>query len=280
MTYNVIISDSAFKDLESIKSFISIDNINAATHYIEKIFDKLESLSTFPSRGIKIRNSLFDYARSYYLVCLNHIAIYQIYESTKTIFILRILSHFQGWKDIVNKELLNTSEKLIDGNRLYIAKMNQSMYYDVFRNSQDEDNRKFSPDEVFESLEEASEVVDQIIKNYGSENGPFVYAIIRKEDNANIGYVQLVKIKEGWEIGYHIAKLFTKKGYATEAVNLFLGYLKKSTNLKEVYGVVLENNKASLRVLDKCGFKVLYSGDGIYQGKRRKIVKTIKQLFL
>ena len=167
---------------------------------------------------------------------------------------------------------------IIESDRLSIQRMDESMYYDIYRNSLDEDNRKFVPDEVFESLEEAKEVVDQIIKNYDSEDGPFVYAIIRKEDKANIGYVQLVKIDDGWEIGYHIAKEYTRCGYATEAVNLFLQYLKNNTNLKEIYGVALASNKASRRVLEKCGFNLIFEGVSLYQGKRRKIIKTINAI--
>ena len=178
----------------------------------------------------------------------------------------------------MNKDLLNKEEIIIESDRLRITKMNQSMYYDVYRNSLDEDNRKFVPDEVFESLEAASEVVDFIIESYDSEEGPFIYAIIRKEDNANIGYVQLVKIEEGWEIGYHIAKIFTGHGYATEAVELFLEHLRKSSELKEIYGVALASNKASRRVLEKSGFTLIFEGNGIYQGRKRKIIKTIKSL--
>ena len=153
--------------------------------------------------------------------------------------------------------------------------MDKSMSYDVFRNSQDEDNRRFVPDEVFETLEEACDVVDFIIESYKGENGPFIYAVIRKRDNANMGYVQLVKIEEGWEIGYHIAQPYTGHGYATEAVNLFLKYIKENTKIEKVYGIALAMNKASRRVLEKCGFELIYEGNGIYQGKRRKIVKFI-----
>ena len=167
---------------------------------------------------------------------------------------------------------------LVSNEQLLIVKMIPSMSVDVFNNSQDEDNREFVPDEVFETLEEASEVVDSIIQSYDSKDGPFVYAIIRRNDNANIGYVQLVKIEEGWEIGYHIAKIYTKRGYATNAVNLFLKYLRNNKDLQEVYGVALATNKASRRVLEKCGFELFFEGEGMYQGKKRKIVKTIKSL--
>ena len=168
----------------------------------------------------------------------------------------------------------NKKEILIENDSLKIIKMNSSMYEDVFHNSQDEDNKRFVPDEVFDSLEEATEVVNYIIQSYDNEDGPFIYAAIRKMDNANIGYVQLVKINEGWEIGYHIAKKYTGNGYATLAVTLFLDYLKKNTELKEVYGIALASNKASRRVLEKCGFILFFEGTSFYQGKRsEKLIK-------
>ena len=120
-------------------------------------------------------------------------AIYQINELAKCVYILRVLSRFQDWKNIVNKGLANKEDMLIDGDRLRITKMDPSMYYDVYRNSLDEDNKKFVPDEVFDSLEEADEVVDRIVGNYESEGGPFVYAVIRKEDHTNLGFVQQSK---------------------------------------------------------------------------------------
>ena len=186
-----------------------------------------------------------------------------------------------GLDDAHNK-LLNDSciqeKALIIGNNLSICFFDKSMAYDVWQNSLDEDNRKYVPDEVFETLEEAQEVVKELIVSYSSKDGPFVYAVIRNKDKANLGYVQLVKIQEGWEIGYHIAKIYTGKGYATEAVNLFLNYLKDKTDIKEVYGIALKTNKASKRVLEKTGFKTIYEGPGIYQGKRRQIIKAIKEL--
>ena len=156
--------------------------------------------------------------------------------------------------------------------------MDESMYEDVYRNSQDEDNRRFVPDEVFDSLEETKEVVDHIIASYDSVDGPFIYAVIRKKDNANIGYVQLVKIEEGWEIGYHIAKRYTGHGYATEAVKLFLDYIRNNMDIKQVYGIALFDNKASRRVLEKCGFELIFEGIDLYQGTKRQIIRTIKRL--
>lgn len=278
MIYKIIITNSAFSDLESVKNFIAVDNQEISTKYISKIFDRLKQLESFPYSGIKIANSFFDYAKAYYLICANHVAIYQVNELTKCIYVLRVLSHFQDWKNIVNKDILQNNSVLIENDNLQIVKMNKSMYFDIYQNSLDEDNRKYVPDEVFDSLEEAGEVVNHIISAYGSEDGPFVYSVIRKKDNINLGYVQLVKLEEGWEIGYHIAKIFTGNGYATEAVNLFIKYIQNNTNIKKIFGIALAANKASRIVLEKCGFEFIYEGNGLYQGSKRKIIKTIKLL--
>ena len=276
--YKIIITNSAFSDLESIKLYIAKDNLEIAKKYILKIFDRFEQLETFPYSGVKIANSFFDYAKAYYLICANHVAIYQVNELEKCVYILRVLSHYQDWKNIANKDILCNKQIIIENDRLQIVKMDKSMYFDIYHNSLDKDNRKYVPDEVFDCLEEASEVVNHIISAYGSEDGPFVYSVIRKKDNINLGYVQLVKLEEGWEIGYHIAAIFTGNGYATEAVNLFIKYIQNNTNVKQIFGIALATNKASRRVLEKCGFELIYEGIGLYKGRKRKIVKTIKHL--
>ena len=174
--------------------------------------------------------------------------------------------------------IITTSNLLIKDDVLSIVKMDETMYQDVWQNSLDEDNRRFVPDEVFETLEETKEVVDYLIKCYQSEDGPFVFAVFRNKDNKNLGYVQLIKIDLGWEIGYHIAKDYSSKGYATNAVRLFLKYIKDNLSLKEIYGIALADNIASRKVLEKNGFELFFEGKDLYQGKPRNIIKTIRQL--
>ena len=146
----------------------------------------------------------------------------------------------------------------------------------VYENSQDDDTRRFVPDEVYNSVEEAREAIEFLMSRYESTDGPFVYPVITNNEGKNIGYVQLCKLDEGtWEIGYHIAKNFTGKGYATEAVKAFLPAMAQKLNLKEVYGICLAENLASVRVLEKCGFTKIYEGLGNYQGKEKQIIKTI-----
>ena len=102
------------------------------------------------------------------------------------------------------------------------------MAMDVHKNSLEEDTRRFVPDEVFETLEDAEETLEFLISQYGSTEGPLVYAVITKDENRNIGYVQLVLIGESkWEIEYHVAKPYTRKGCNRSSNSISSCYGKK-----------------------------------------------------
>ena len=168
---------------------------------------------------------------------------------------------------------------LVETDRLLIVEMTMDMAMDVHKNSLDDDTRRFVPDEVFETLEDAKETVEFLMSQYGSAEGPQVYAVVLKDGNKNIGYVQLVPIGEGkWEIGYHIAKQYTCNGYATEAVTAFLPIMAEKSAIKEVYGIRLLENIASGCVLEKCGFENFFEGEGAYHDGVYEISKSVWKL--
>ena len=162
----------------------------------------------------------------------------------------------------------------IETERLIITDFTPDMAEAVHLNSLDGDNRRFVPDEVFETTGEAREAIEYLIGRYGGEEGPFAYPVLLKTGE-NIGYVQLVRIGEGWELGYHIAKQYTGNGYATEAVRAFLPAAAAEKHLAAVYGICLAENTASARVMEKCGFTHVYRGPGQYQGADREIIRNI-----
>lgn len=165
---------------------------------------------------------------------------------------------------------------LIETERLLITEFTMDMAQTVQENSVDEDNKRFVPDEVWETVEEAQETLEFLISQYGSFEGPLVYPILVKDTKTNVGYVQLCPIEDGmWEIGYHIAKKYTGNGYATEAVTAFLPVIAKQAGVSEIYGICLAENKASLAVLQKSGFKNVFTGIGEYQGADREIIKYV-----
>jgi RimJ/RimL family protein N-acetyltransferase len=54
------------------------------------------------------------------------------------------------------------------------------------------------------------------------------------------------------EVGYWIGRKYWGKGVATRAVSTFLGHVKT----RPLYAHVAKDNIASIRVLEKCGFKI------------------------
>ena len=157
--------------------------------------------------------------------------------------------------------------------RLFITEFTLDMAEAVHLNSLDEDNRKFNPDEVFETLEDAKDTVEFLMSVYDNGDGPLVYPVVLL-DGTNIGYVQAVPMDDGkWEIGYHIGKNYTGKGYATEAVKAFLPVIMDQLNITEMLGICVVENKASVKVMEKTGFVKEFEGMGSYQGEDREICR-------
>lgn len=167
----------------------------------------------------------------------------------------------------------------IETERLIITEFTMDMAQAVHENSLDEDNRRFVPDEVFETVDDARETVGFLMSRYGTPGGPLVYPVLTKDGGENIGYVQLAQLNGGlWEIGYHIAKKHTGNGYATEAVRAFLPVAAGMTGAREVQGICLSANSASKHVLLKCGFVPVFEGIGDYQGAEREIFRAVWKL--
>ncbi len=162
----------------------------------------------------------------------------------------------------------------LETERLIITEFTLEMAESVHKNSLDEDNRRFVPDEVFETVENAEETIEFLMSVYESGDGPLVYPVLLT-DGTNIGYVQLVPIDDGCEVGYHIAKDYTCKGYATEALKAFLDYIMSEKGLDQVCGICVSENIASKRVMEKCGFLKEYEGEGEYQSKRKNIARYV-----
>ena len=87
----------------------------------------------------------------------------------------------------------------IETERLIITEFTPDMAQAVHLNSLDEDTRRFLPDEVFETVEEATETINFLISQYEGTDGPLVYPVLLK-DKTNVGYVQAVPTENGvWE---------------------------------------------------------------------------------
>lgn len=161
--------------------------------------------------------------------------------------------------------------------RLIITEFDESMAESVHINSLDEDNRRFVPDEVFETVQEAHDTIKFLIECYKGMNGPFVYPILLKSGD-NIGYVQAVPIGNEWEVGYHIASNYTRNGYASEALRAFVPLIMKQLGIKRIWGICRGDNTASCKVLEKCSFILEHKGFGNYKSEDHEICKYIYRI--
>lgn len=160
----------------------------------------------------------------------------------------------------------------IKTSRLIITSFDVGMSESVYLNSLDEDNRRFMSDEVFTSAEEARTRILDLISCYGSNQGPFVYPVLL-QNGPQIGHVEAMMIDRGWEIGFHIGKDYTRRGYATEAVKAFLPLIMRQLGLVGIYGICHDTNIASQRVLQKNGFLLEFTGLGLIHGKTQRIFR-------
>ena len=118
------------------------------------------------------------------------------------------------------------------------------------------------PEDHMYSIDEISDIIDWFINQYENnslENIPkFPLAIILKEDNKLIGDIGIgyySNDKSKMEIFYFINSEFWNKGYVSEAVHVFLKYVKENKLVSSLIGAVVSHNIASIKILIKNGFK-------------------------
>ncbi|HEX3943054.1 MAG TPA: GNAT family N-acetyltransferase [Rhizomicrobium sp.] len=81
----------------------------------------------------------------------------------------------------------------------------------------------------------------------------------------NVGYIQRKRdrgpdLRDLPEMGWGIASEFAGKGYATEAVMAALQWGRENLGPVRVTALTSEDNIASIRVAEKCGFRVFRRG--------------------
>ena len=122
----------------------------------------------------------------------------------------------------------------------------------------------------FESVE-AAEKLFSAFARLSLDEGRFVGAICL--DGEIIGFMNDTEIDgDSVEMGYVISPKYQNKGFCTEAMSGVIGYLFEKGFLEVICGA-FEENAASLRVMQKCGMKLLPKNDVIeYRGKKHNCI--------
>lgn len=131
--------------------------------------------------------------------------------------------------------------------------------------------RSFVPDDVGDVLEYTSQAA--VAKSAGfmlcrtEQQALFFGQLLQKQDHlvielkeenkviGNIGLSPLdVEKKHSFEVGYALNKNYWQKGYMTEALSA-LCEAAKEKRIKVIEARVADHNLASIKVLERCGFK-------------------------
>lgn len=130
----------------------------------------------------------------------------------------------------------------------------------LYAMSREETLRRFLPDQVYASPEEARETASFLRERVQSGAWPFVLGIVRRDTGELIGHVGISPVLEGMEIGYAVAMAHQGRGYAAEAVKAFSAWAVRRFSLPFLLGIVKADNPASIRVLEKAGYTLAEEG--------------------
>ena len=114
---------------------------------------------------------------------------------------------------------------------------------------------RFLPGSPPSTAAEASGFLEHMLTRMQHWEGMGSFAMSERESGAVIGNVMLRPLANGPEIevGYHVAMPYWGQGYATEAARGAVRYGFETLGLEEIFGVVVPDNFASRRVLEKAG---------------------------
>jgi ribosomal-protein-alanine N-acetyltransferase len=100
------------------------------------------------------------------------------------------------------------------------------------------------------------------LKRYAEDQrGDLAYAflIFRSDDGALVGGLTLANIRRGvaqaGSIGYWVGQPFARKGYMTAAVRALIPFCFGTLRLHRLEAACIPDNAASIRLLEKTGFK-------------------------
>jgi len=98
---------------------------------------------------------------------------------------------------------------------------------------------------------------EKFISTFSVQEPQQIFAIEYKGEYAgNIGLHKATDVyRLSAEIGYFLGEPFWNKGIMTKAVNLICDYGFENLDIIRIHAGIFEFNPASMRVLEKCGFK-------------------------
>ncbi len=145
----------------------------------------------------------------------------------------------------------------IETNRLLIRNYSHDDYADFFSLFTDEIVMKFVDEGVY-SVEKAERMWNKLFEEFYAKGLKTIFGVFTKEDFRHIGHASIrprPTQKDEWEIVYILRNTEWNKGYATEIATALVEFGFKTLGLNAVFATFDDDNLASIKVLEKSGFK-------------------------
>ena len=129
----------------------------------------------------------------------------------------------------------------------------------------DAEVRRWIPNESYEDPEEALGAIEFFAECAENREMPFVLAAELKETGELVGDVGINEVEGSpaeVEIGFVICPECRGKGYATELVAAMTKFAADTFRVFVLFGRVMKGNNASVRVLEKNGFRFVREETG------------------
>ena len=125
----------------------------------------------------------------------------------------------------------------------------------VFRKyAQDKEVTKFLIWRPHENIHVTGEFILRCIRCWKDE-AAFPWVIVRKNDSALVGMIELRIDKSAANLGYVVAREHWGNGYATEATKTVVEWAMRQDSIYRIWATCDVENLASARVLEKAGMQ-------------------------
>jgi toxin ParE1/3/4 len=103
-SYNVVITDTAQRDLLDIFDYITFElrEPDSASRLLSKIRTKVKSLEEFPERNSMIFEPKYEAHKIRWCPVENYVIFYQVSELQNQVYIIRVLYKKRNWEHLLS----------------------------------------------------------------------------------------------------------------------------------------------------------------------------------
>ena len=130
----------------------------------------------------------------------------------------------------------------------------------MIRLESDPDVMKFTPSRIPQAIEKTEARLKSLIEKEAAYAPLGVWAVELKDTADFVGWIMLIKTEfEVPELGFMIVKAQWGKGFAAEVAQALINFGMKDLKYSGIAAVTDSDNKASIHILEKLGFRKKYS---------------------